>query len=271
MIVVAGGASLLSEVEVTYYRSRIDDVLREGRPTAWQRRFLLDMRQKIERYGMRTRLSDKQMATLRRITKLPGTADISSITRMPANRGSQISKRPQWQKAGCRGWLYRDIKIVTLLLMMILVFGGQTLTEWLPKMGLGSSQSAEPSAGFQSRSFTIIDGDTVRMSDGTRVRLVGFNTPEKFEPRCSREAALGNQASERLRQLVASGTSTVTRVACSCKLGTEGTDKCNHGRRCGTLIVDGRDVGDILISEGLAVSFVCGDTSCPPTPRPWCS
>lgn len=51
------------------------------------------------------------------------------------------------------------------------------------------------------------------MSDGTRIRLVGFNTPEKFGPQCSREAALGTRASERLRQLVASGKPTVTRVA----------------------------------------------------------
>lgn len=262
---------MLSEVEVTYYRSRIDEVLREGRSTAWQRQFLLDMHQKIERYRTRTRLSDKQMATLRKLTKLPGDADLSFITRMPANRGSQTYRQPHWQGTGRRRWRYREIKFFTLLLMMIAVFGGQTVIEWLPKIGLGSFQSAAPSAGFQSQSFTVTDGDTVRMSDGTRVRLVGFNTPEKFEPKCSREAALGNEASERLRQLVASGTSKVTRVACSCKPGTEGTDKCNHGRSCGTLTVDGRDVGEILISEGLAVSFVCGDTSCPPTPRPWCS
>jgi hypothetical protein len=25
-----------------------------------------------------------------------------------------------------------------------------------------------------------------------------------------------------------------------------------------------------LIAEGLAVPFVCGATSCPKTPRPWC-
>jgi endonuclease YncB( thermonuclease family) len=32
-----------------------------------------------------------------------------------------------------------------------------------------------------------------------------------------------------------------------------------------------RDVGLILIRENLAVSFVCGQTSCPPTPKPWCN
>ena len=261
---------MLSEVEVTYYRSRIDDVLREGRPTAWQRQFLMDMRQKIERYGPRTRLTEKQMATLRKLTRLPGHADLSFIKPMAANQGTRTYGRRHWRRAGRRHWSYREIKFLALLLVVITIGGGQMLTEWLPKSGLSPFQPAASSADFQDQSFTVTDGDTVRMSDGTRVRLVGFNTPEKFEPRCSREAALGNRASERLKELVMSGAPIVTRVACSCKPGTEGTNTCNYGRRCGTLSVDGRDVGEILISEGLAVSFVCGDTSCPPTPRPWC-
>lgn len=263
-------ATLLSEIEVTYYRSRIDDALREGRRTAWQRQFLMDMRQRIERYGTRTRLSEQQMATLRRLTKLPGEADLSLIKPIVANRGSQNYRPPNRRRTRSRRWSYREIKLFALLSMMIAVFGGQTLTGWLLKSGFGSLQTAAPPDNFATQSFTVTDGDTVRMGDGTRVRLVGFNTPEKFEPQCSREAALGSRASERLRQLVASGKPTVTRVACSCKPGTEGTDRCNHGRRCGTLKVDGRDVGDILISEGLAVPFVCGDISCPATPRPWC-
>jgi hypothetical protein len=36
------------------------------------------------------------------------------------------------------------------------------------------------------------------------------------------------------------------------------------------LTANGRDVGAILISEGLAVPFVCGATRCPPKPHPWC-
>lgn len=59
-------------------------------------------------------------------------------------------------------------------------------------------------------------------------------------------------------------------VAQSCKPGTEGTDKCNYGRSCGALKVDGKDVGQTLIAEGLAVPFVCGRNGCPPTPSPWC-
>lgn len=62
----------------------------------------------------------------------------------------------------------------------------------------------------------------------------------------------------------------VYQVQCACRPGTEGTKKCNYGRSCGVLQIDGRDVGQILIGEGLAVPFECGETTCPKTPRPWC-
>lgn len=119
--------------------------------------------------------------------------------------------------------------------------------------------------------FTVTDGDTVHVAgEATGTRLVGFNTPEKFTPQCTKEQQLGERASDRLRQLVAGGDTRLTKVACACQPGTEGTDKCNYGRSCGTLLVDGEDVGNILIREGLAVPFVCSGTRCPPTPRPWC-
>ncbi|MCY1362651.1 hypothetical protein D9M69_493790 [compost metagenome] len=129
----------------------------------------------------------------------------------------------------------------------------------------------EIASAFATQSFTVTDGDTIRLDDGTRVRLNGFNAPESRDPQCDREAILGNRAKERLEELVATGRTRVSQVPCACKPGTEGTDKCNYGRSCGMLQVNGRDVGQILISEGLAVPFVCGQTRCPKTPRPWCN
>jgi hypothetical protein len=105
---------------------------------------------------------------------------------------------------------------------------------------------------------------------GQRVRLVGFNTPEKIEPQCDIERSLGIAASERLERLVDGGDLDFASVRCACWPFTDGTDACNFGRACGTLRAGGRDVGAILIDEGLAVPFACGLTSCPPTPRPWC-
>jgi endonuclease YncB( thermonuclease family) len=61
----------------------------------------------------------------------------------------------------------------------------------------------------------------------------------------------------------------LTRVACACRDGTEGTRRCNYGRLCGTLTVDGRDVGDVLIGEGLAHRYTCSGDRCPRRPG-WC-
>ncbi|WP_009996755.1 thermonuclease family protein [Rhizobium sp. Kim5] len=259
---------MLSDIEITYFRSRIDDVLQSGRATDWQRSFLVDVREKIARYGTRTRLSDKQLATLKRLTAVKGDADLRLITNTEYPQLQQV-KRRSWQKPQ-RRLRYREIKFAVFALMMIVCGVGYAVTQGLQAFGLGNFETAAASSEFQSQAFSITDGDTIRMSDGTPVRLVGFNTPETHDPQCSREAALGNQATERLKQLVATGKPTVTKIACSCKPGTEGTDKCNYARSCGILKVDGRDVGQTLISEGLAVSFICGRTSCPPTPRPWC-
>src|SRR5262249_21146242 len=102
------------------------------------------------------------------------------------------------------------------------------------------------------------------------VRLVGFSAPEIGDARCPEEKQLGLHAKHRLIELLDSGPADLTFVACSCEPGTEGTNWCNHGRRCGILAVEGRAVGAVLIAEGLGVRFKCGTTSCPPTPRPWC-
>ena len=117
----------------------------------------------------------------------------------------------------------------------------------------------------------VVDGDTIALS-GLRqhVRLVGCNAPETRNAGCEAEAQLGQHAKQRLQGLVDTGSLELTFIACSCPPGTEATQRCNHGRRCGVLRAEGRDVGSVLMSEGLAVPFQCGKASCPPTPRPWC-
>jgi endonuclease YncB( thermonuclease family) len=114
----------------------------------------------------------------------------------------------------------------------------------------------------------IVDGDTIRIQ-GETFRLVGFDTPETFRAKCPVERELGNRATFRLRQLVAGGGLDLERIACSCRPGTEGTPRCNHGRSCATLRTGGRDVGAVLIAEGLARPYACGRVSCP-RQTGWC-
>jgi len=75
-----------------------------------------------------------------------------------------------------------------------------------------------------------------------RARLINYDTPEIFEPRCAAEAQSGRAATERLRQMVR----TASRI--DTQLG--GYDR--YGRRLVRLCLDGRDVGATLVAEGLA-------------------
>ena len=127
-------------------------------------------------------------------------------------------------------------------------------------------------APIEATDVRVIDGDTIRVYHRQpNVRLVGFNAPETRRAACAAERELGDKATRRVRDLVRAGDLDFEFVACSCRSGTEGTRTCNYGRRCGTLRATGRDVGEILIAEGLAVPFKCGATRCPPTPKPWCN
>jgi endonuclease YncB( thermonuclease family) len=139
-------------------------------------------------------------------------------------------------------------------------------------VGLFPSMASVSAAPIDAADVHVIDGDTIRVHHAKPdVRLVGFNAPETRRAACEAESELGAKATRRLRELVrTSGGLDFEFVPCACQPGTEGTQVCNYGRRCGTLKANGRDVGAILIEEGLAVPFVCGHTRCPRTPRPWC-
>ena len=117
--------------------------------------------------------------------------------------------------------------------------------------------------------FEVVDGDTVEFQSA-RYRLVGFNTPKSgTNAQCAAERAMAAKAVQRLHQLLASGEPYLQRVPCACAPGTEGTERCNYGRLCGVLAIGGKDVGPILIAEGLAEQYICGGMRCPPR-RNWC-
>src|SRR5260370_37299119 len=82
--------------------------------------------------------------------------------------------------------------------------------------------------------------------------------PRSGKARCDDERRRADAATTRLRALINRGDGRLIRVACSCRPGQEGTRYCNYGRLCGSLSIGGRDVGQILTSEGLAHPYVCG-------------
>lgn len=109
-------------------------------------------------------------------------------------------------------------------------------------------QAPPPAFGAECFSWPIVsihDGDTVRAiieGRSTRIRLPDHDTPE-IDGKCEAERMLARVARDRLRQLVA-GAGAVT----FCWSG----EKDVYGRPLANLLVDGRDVGDILVAESLA-------------------
>jgi micrococcal nuclease len=129
----------------------------------------------------------------------------------------------------------------------------------------------------------VMDGDTIIVGPGDErhmkdqeYRLVGFDTPETAHGKCPSEIDKGNRATARLIELLGSGKLDLTEIECSCPPGKKALTKdCNMGRRCGRLTVNGKDVGEILIAEGLAVPYVCQPppaTKSKPCPKQqsWC-
>ena len=106
-----------------------------------------------------------------------------------------------------------------------------------------------PSVGFAetvaASQIYVIDGDTIDIS-GDRIRLVGFDTPETYRSQCTYEKKLGDLATARVRELLA-GPALIELVL------LPGRDR--YDRLLGRLIVNGIDVGDTLIAEGLARAY----------------
>lgn len=93
------------------------------------------------------------------------------------------------------------------------------------------------------RYHCVVDGDTL-WHEGTKIRVADIDTPEVGEPKCSSEAALGAKATKRLLQLVNAGPFEFQ--------AWENRDEDKLGRKLRVLVREGRSLGDVLVSEGLA-------------------
>lgn len=100
----------------------------------------------------------------------------------------------------------------------------------------------------------IVDGDTL-WSNGIKIRVADIDTPEIRQPRCAAEKALGERATIRLMELVNAGPFQMQ--------AWPGRDADKYGRKLRVLVRDGRSIGDMLASEGLARTWT-GKR------QPWC-
>ncbi len=101
-------------------------------------------------------------------------------------------------------------------------------------------------AAESCRVVSVVDGDTVTLwcpgQVPARARLVGFDTPELFSPRCAWEAQQALRAKWRLRLLIW--------TAADVQVMPRGYDR--YDRVLVTMMLDGRPVARTMVEEGLA-------------------
>lgn len=271
-----------STEDVQAIGQKIHAVLTHGALDDEQRAFLTEVAARFASRGTGTRVTDPELARLTELVgPLSGTGKVIAFKKPAKPAPRQESGPMSWRIGAARPkargprratWI-RNIAIALALLAAIYAYFYYQRAAGAMSMGVSMELplSAETDVPVTRDQFSVTDGDTIRfVGQAKGTRLVGFNTPETIEPRCAGEARLGERATARLEEIVAGASLTFRKVRCACKPGTENTRACNHGRSCGILKADGRDVGAILIGEGLAVAFECGSQSCPPTPKPWC-
>lgn len=101
-------------------------------------------------------------------------------------------------------------------------------------------EAAAAPAGIQ-----VFDGDTFNLN-GERIRISNIDTPELFSPKCPAEKRLARIARTRLMGLLADGQN----------VSLEREPKPDrYGRTLAKVSVNGKDIGQTLISEGLAAEW----------------
>ncbi len=94
--------------------------------------------------------------------------------------------------------------------------------------------------------LAAIDGDTV-IVNGAHIRVANIDAPETHHAKCEAERRLGLIATRRMDQLLKAGRLRIT--IGDPKTGRK-TDR--YGRTLATISVNGVDIGETLVTEGLA-------------------
>ena len=176
--------------------------------------------------------------------------------------GRRWTKAQDYQRTGTGWWRYSGIWLGAILVGLIAGVG----PSWLGGVGASSGEEAQAllggASGVRARFGSchvgggyncVVDGDTLYVK-GVKIRVADIDAPETHDPRCASEKALGDRATDRLRQLVNKGTVTLSSID---------RDEDRYGRKLRIVKVDGDSVGDTLVGEGLARWYAGGR-------RPWC-
>lgn len=120
-------------------------------------------------------------------------------------------------------------KAITFLLFFLLSF---------------SSVHALNSVSETATVSRVIDGDTIELSDGRKVRYIGINTPETTHPQKGQEC-FGQEAKQKNAEIVEGKTVILERDV---------TDTDRYGRLLRYVYVDEVMINEQLVAEGFAFS-----------------
>ncbi len=153
--------------------------------------------------------------------------------------GSRSNPRRTYENAT---WTLPAAPLATLALLGMAFAANAAFGVWPGSVG-PSTAVAEVHFSWCSSSprvNCVIDGDTFYLA-GRKVRIADIDAPETHPSRCPAEAALGSRATDRLMTLLNAG-----------PFELQGSGQDQYGRDLRTVARDGRSLGGILVTEGLA-------------------
>ena len=141
--------------------------------------------------------------------------------------------------------LTREFRLAALVFVLALGIGLATMPSTPTARGEPSDSKSESTrTRIETPRFRVIDGDTLEdLGADITYRIVNIDTPETGpRARCQAERDLGNRATQQARALVDSG---------DVELRPTGRID-RYGRTIAFVLIDGHDLGETLIADGLA-------------------
>lgn len=149
-------------------------------------------------------------------------------------------------RGGSRGFLMALVALPMAAFTAVFLWDGtpRSAAVALPEPGTDRERAAFAMCDGPVRVNCIVDGDTFWYR-GEKIRIADINTPEVSSPGCAYEADLGARATQRLHGLLNAG-------AFSLEPAPDSPDRDRYGRLLRVVTREGKSVGDVLVSEGLA-------------------